>query len=153
MSDVFSSVGTAVSVSAAAPATYDDTGFEALTWSLCGELAELPSFGSESALATHTPLKTGVVAKRRGSVNYGSVALTMAASEDDAGQGILQTKAEAAAGSDASVSVKVVLVNGETQYFTAQVMSYKTNVGNADAITMAEVTLEIDNSIVKVAAA
>jgi hypothetical protein len=29
-------------------------------------------------------------------------------------------------------------------------MSYRTNVGNADAITMAEVTLEIDNSIVKV---
>jgi hypothetical protein len=41
-------------------------------------------------------------------------------------------------------------VNGEIQYFTAQVMSYKVNVGNADAITMAEVTLEIDNSIIKV---
>jgi hypothetical protein len=46
--------------------------------------------------------------------------------------------------------VKVALVTGEIQYFTAQVMSYKTNVGNADAITMAEVTLEIDNSVVKV---
>jgi hypothetical protein len=31
-------------------------------------------------------------------------------------------------------------------------MSYKVNVGNADAITMAEVTLEIDNKVVKVAA-
>jgi pyridoxal biosynthesis lyase PdxS len=76
----------------------------------------------------------------------------MALSADDAGQAIIQTKGEAGAGSDASVSVKVALVNGEIQYFTAQVMSYKTNVGNADAITMAEVTLEIDNSVVKVAA-
>lgn len=152
MSDVVSSVGTIVSVSANAPATYDATGFAALTWSACGELAELPAFGAEAALATHTPLKTGIVAKRRGSLNYGSVTLTMALSSDDAGQAILQTKGEASAGSAAQVSVKVALVNGDIQYFTAQVMSYKTNVGNADAITMAEVTLEIDNSVVKVAA-
>ncbi len=152
MSDVVSSVGTIVSASANAPATYDSAGFAALSWSACGELAELPSFGAEAALATHTPLATGIVAKRRGSLNYGSVALTMALSDDDAGQTILQDAGEAGAGVDAQVSVKVVLVNGETQYFTAQVMSYKTNVGNADAITMAEVTLEIDNSIVKVAA-
>lgn len=150
MSDIVSSVGTGVSVSNAAPATYNSTGFAALTWALCGELAELPAFGAEAALATHTPLKTGIVAKRRGSINYGSVALTMAVSDTDAGQTILQAAAEAAAGADAQVSVKVALVTGEVQYFTAQVMSYKVNVGNSDAITMAEVTLEIDNSVVKV---
>lgn len=152
MSDIVSSVGTVVSVANASPATYDAAGFAALSWSACGELAELPAFGAEAALATHTPLKTGIVAKRRGSLNYGSVALTMALSDDDLGQGVLQAAAEAAAGQDAQVAVKVALVNGEIQYFTAQVMSYRTNVGNADAITMAEVTLEIDNSIVKVAA-
>lgn len=150
MSDIVSSVGTVVSVSANAPATYDSAGFAALTWSPCGELAELPAFGAEAALATHTPLATGIVAKRRGSLNYGSVALTMAVSDTDTGQTVLQDAAETAAGTDAQVSVKVLLVNGEIQYFTAQVMSYKTNVGNADAITMAEVTLEIDNSVVKV---
>lgn len=150
MSDIVSSVGTVVSVSTTAPATYDAAGFGALTFSPCGELAELPSFGAEAALATHTPLATGIVAKRRGSLNYGSVALTMAVSDTDTGQTVLQDAAEAAAGADALVSVKVLLVNGEIQYFTSQVMSYKVNVGNADAITMAEVTLEIDNSIIKV---
>lgn len=152
MSDVVSSVGTVVSVSNSSPATYNAAGFAALVWSACGELAELPAFGAEAALATHTPLRTGIVAKRRGSLNYGSVTLTMALSDDDAGQTVLQAAAEAAAGEDAQVAVKVALVNGEIQYFTAQVMSYKTNVGNADAITMAEVTLEIDNAVVKVAA-
>ena len=150
MSDVVSSVGTVVSVSNSSPATYNSAGFAALTWTACGELAELPSFGAEAALATHTPLATGIVAKRRGSLNYGSVALTMAVSDVDGGQTILQDAAEAAAGTDAQVSVKVLLVNGEIQYFTAQVMSYKVNVGNADAITMAEVTLEIDNKVIKV---
>lgn len=153
MSDVFSSVGTAVSVSAADPATFDDTGFAALTYSLVGELSELPSFGAEAALATHTPLKTGIVAKRRGSVNYGSVALTIAISEADSGQALLATAGDAAPGTDSSVSVKVVLQSGDIQYFTAQVMSFKTNVSNADAITMAECQLEIDSAIVKVAAA
>lgn len=152
MSDIFSSVGTEVYVDDAAPATYDATGFAALTWALCGELADLPSFGSEAALATHTPLATGVVAKRRGSINYGSVTLTMAVSATDAGQAILQGLGDAPAGSSSLVSVKVVLVSGEIQYFTGQVMSYKVNVSNADAVTMAEVTLEIDNSIIKVAA-
>jgi hypothetical protein len=113
-------------------------------------LADLPSFGAEAALATHTPLRTGIVAKRRGSLNYGSVTLTMALSDLDTGQTILATKGSATAGTSAQVSVKVALVNGDLQYFTAQVMSFKTNVGNADAITMAEVTLEIDNSVVKV---
>lgn len=150
MSDIVSSVGTIVSVSATSPATYDATGFAALTWSACGELSDLPAFGAEAALATHTPLGTGIVAKRRGSLNYGSVTLTMALSATDTGQVVLQTAGEATAGSDAQVSVKVELVTGEVQYFTSQVMSYKTNVGNADAITMAEVTLEIDNSVVKV---
>jgi hypothetical protein len=151
MSDITSSVGTEVSVCASSPATYDAAGFNALVWSLCGELAELPAYGAEATLATHTPLKTGIVAKRRGSVNYGSLTLTMAVSDADTGQGILRTKAEAAAGTDATVSVKVELVEGDVQYFTAQVMSYKVNVGNADSITMAEVVLEIDNSVVTVA--
>jgi hypothetical protein len=150
MTGIFSSVGTVVSVSTADPATYDGAGFAALTWATCGQLVEVPSFGHEASLATHTPLATGIVAKRRGSVNYGSLALTMAFSDLDTGQAILRTAGEAAPGADSSVSVRVVLQNGDIQYFTAQVMSFKTNIGGADAITMSEVQLEIDNRIVKV---
>lgn len=148
--DIFSSVGTTISVADASPATYDAAGFGALTFSLVGEAAELPSFGAEAALATHTPLATGIVNKRRGSVNYGSVTLPMALSETDAGQAILEAAGLAAAGTDAQVAVEVVLPNSDILYFTAQVMSFKTNVGNADAIAMAEVTLELDGSVVYV---
>lgn len=147
---IFSSVGTTVWVSASDPATYDGAGFAALSWAACGQLTELPSFGHEASLATHTPLATGIVNKRRGSINFGSISLTMAVSNLDSGQAILRTAGEAAPGSDSSVSVKVVLQNGSIQYFTAQVMSFKTNIGGADAITMAEVQLEIDNRIIKV---
>ena len=148
--DIFSSVGTTVSVSASAPATYDASGFAALTWTQCAEISDLPSFGTEAALATHTPLKTGVVAKRRGSLNYGSVGLTMAYSDADAGAAILRTAGDAAAGVNSFISFRITLKNGDIQYFQGQVMSYKTTVGNADGITMIECAVELDGSIVKV---
>tara|TARA_R110002020_G_scaffold62613_3_gene167360 strand:+ start:3826 stop:4278 length:453 start_codon:yes stop_codon:yes gene_type:complete len=147
---VQSSVGTVMAVDNAAPASYDSTGFASLSWVDVGQLSDLPSFGSEASLASHTPLKTGIVAKRRGSLNFGSVTLTLALDASDAGAAVLETLADSPAGSDAQVSVRVTLVGGAIQYYTAQVMSFKANVGNADAITMAECTLEIDNSIIKV---
>ena len=150
MSDIFSSVGTTVGVSLSDPATYDASGFGALTYLPCGEIAEVPSFGSEAALATHTPLKTGIVAKRRGSVNYGSLTLTMAYSDSDTGQNLLKNCGDAIPGVDSTVAVKLLLKNGDIQYFTAQVMSFKTNVGNSDAITMCECTLEVDDKIIRV---
>lgn len=146
--DIFSSVGTKISVVDAVPATYDAVGFAALTFALVGEASEIPTFGAEAALATHTPLATGIVNKRRGSVNYGSVTVPMALSASDAGQLVLSTAALSAAGTDAQISVEVELANGDTLYFTAQVMSYRTNIGNADAIAMAEVTLELDGSVI-----
>lgn len=148
--DIFSSVGTLISVSDAAPATYDSTGFAALTFSLVGEASEIPAFGAEAALATHTPLATGIVNKRRGSRNEGSVTIPMALSDADAGQAILRTAALTGAGMDAQVSFKITLPNSDVIYGSAQVMSFKTNIGNADAIAMAEVTLELDNKLVYV---
>jgi len=148
--DIFSSVGTLISVSDSSPATYDSTGFAALTYALVGEAAEVPAFGAEAALATHTPLASGVVNKRRGSVNYGSLAIPMALSDSDSGQNVLRIAGLANPGTDSQVAVKVTLPNADIQYFTAQVMSFKTNIGNADAIAMAEVTLELDGKVIYV---
>lgn len=148
MSDIFSSVGTVLAVSAAAPATFDEAGFSALTFSDVGEASEIPAFGAEAALATHVPLKSGVTQKRRGSVNYGSVTIPLALSAADAGQAILKTAGLAAPGTNSLLSVKVTLPNTDVLYFQAETMSFKTNVGNADAIAMGEVTLEITSAVV-----
>ena len=146
--DIFSSVGTTLSVVDSAPDTFDTAGFQALTYSLVGEATEIPAFGAEAALATHTPLATGIVNKRRGSINYGSVTVPLALSASDAGQAILEAAGRADAGVDSQVSVEIKLADGVTTlYATAQVMSFKTNVGNSDAIAMAEVTLELDSKV------
>ena len=74
------------------------------------------------------------------------MSLQMARVPADAGQAVLVT----ALNSDASYAFKVVLQDGTIFYFTAQIMSYTTNVGSVDQITAATVNVEIDNDIIEI---
>lgn len=138
--------GTTFAVSASLPATYDSTGFAALTYTACGEITDIGEFGKEYQLVTHTPLATRKTEKFKGSYNNGSLALQMASDTNDAGQGLLVT----ALGSDNSYSVKITHQNGDIDYFTGKVMSYRVAVGGADSIKAATVAIEIDSNIVSV---
>lgn len=142
----FTSAGTTLSISAAAPATYDSTGFSALTWTEIGEVSDLGEFGRQYNLVTFNTLGNRRTVKRKGSFNDGTIAAQMARAPSDAGQTILTTAVD----DDKSYSIKVVLQNGTIFYTTAQIMSYTTNVGNVDQITSATVNLEIDNDIIEV---
>lgn len=145
-SKAFTSAGTTLSISAAAPATYDSIGFSALTWTEIGEVSDMGEFGRQYNLVTFNTLGDRRTVKRKGSYNDGTIACQMARVPTDAGQAILVTAVD----SDSSYSIKVVLQNGTIFYTTAQIMSYTTNVGNVDQITSATVNLEIDNNIIEV---
>ncbi len=149
MSNAFTSAGTTISVVDSNPATYDQAGFEGLTYSLIGEVTDLGEFGREYSAVTHNPLGDRRTVKRKGSYNDGTVAMTVARVPGDAGQTLLTTGLD----SDDSYSFEVVLQDGTTLYFEAQIMSYTTNVGSVDQITTASVSLEITNDIIEVAAA
>ncbi len=143
---VFTSAGTTLEVSASLPASYDSTGFAALTFTEVGEITDMGEYGRQYNLVTHNPLNNRKTVKRKGSYNDGSLALQLARVLADAGQIILVNAVD----SDTSISCKVTLQDGTIQYFTAQVMSYTTGVGSVDQITNAACTLEIDDSIVEV---
>ena len=147
-SKAFTSAGTKLLISASAPATYNETGFAALTWTEIGEVSEMGEFGRQYNLVTFNTLGDRRTVKRKGSYNDGTIACQMARVPDDVGQTILTS----AVNSDASQSIKIVLQDGTVFYTTAQVMSYTTNIGNVDQITSATVNLEIDNDIIEVAA-
>ena len=147
-SKAFTSAGTKLRISASAPATYNSTGFAALTWTEIGEVSEMGEFGRQYNLVTFNTLGDRRTVKRKGSYNDGTIACQMARVPDDAGQTILVT----AVNSDASYSIKVTLQDGTVFYTTAQIMSYTTNIGNVDQITSATVNLEIDNDIIEVPA-
>ena len=147
-SNAFTSAGTDISICATAPATYNAVGFAALTWTSIGEVTELGEFGRVYNIVKLNLLKDRRTVKRKGSYDDGTVAAQMARVPDDAGQTILV----AAVNSDSSYSIKVTLQDGTKFYFSAQISSYTTNVGNVDQITSATVNFEIDNNIIEVPA-
>ena len=131
MSGAQTSAGTTLHISASAPATYNSTGFAALTWTEIGEVTDLGEFGRQYNLVTHNPLGDRRTVKRKGSYNDGTINAQMARVPADAGQTILKTAVD----SDDSYSIKVTLQNGDIFYTTAQIMSYTVNVGSVDQIT------------------
>lgn len=136
---VRTSAGTTIAISAAAPATYDGTGYAALTFTTIGEVTDLGEFGREYALVTHNPVGSRSTVKKKGSYNSGTMALSLGLDTDDAGQVLLK----AASLSDNDYSFKVTTQNGDVYYFRAQVMSFKIGVGSVDQITTASVNLEL----------
>ena len=144
-SKAMTSAGTTISISAALPATYNDTGFAALTFTEVGEVSDLGEFGREYNVVKFNPLKDRRTVKRKGSFDDGTVQVQLAKAATDAGQVILKT----ATNSDASHSIKIVLQDGTIFYFTAQVSSSTVNVGNVDQITSSTFKLEIDNDIIE----
>lgn len=141
--------GASLKASAAAPATYDSTGYAALTFTAVGEITNIGEFGKQFALVTHQPLASRGVKKGKGSFNNGTLNPTLAIDSADAGQGILKTALE----SDSPISFEVELQNGDIYYLEAMVMSFPTTVGSVDDVIIGNPVLEItDNPIVEVTA-
>lgn len=136
---VFTSAGTTIGIVAGAPATYDATGYTALTFVPIGEVTDLGEFGREYALVTHNPVANRGTVKKKGSFNEGSITLQLGLDTDDAGQILAKT----ASNSDADYSFAVTTQNGDKYFFRAQVMSFKVSVGGVDTITNATIMLEI----------
>lgn len=131
-----------VVASGTAPATYDDTGYAALTWVAVGEVTDLGEFGREYNLVTHNPIANRSTQKFKGSFNEGQISLQLGLQTDDAGQIIMK----AASLSDSAYSCKVTTQNGDIYYFRAMVMSWKVGVGGVDQITTATCMLELTTS-------
>jgi len=134
------SAGTTLGISATLPATFDATGFNAVSHTLIGEITDISGdIGRVYNLVTHNPLATRATVKKKGSYQSGSMTVQLAIDNDDAGQVI----AQAALLSDANYSFKLTLQNGDIVYFEGIVMGFPLNVGGVDTITNGTLTLEI----------
>jgi len=145
------SLGTVYETSAAEPATYDAAGFLALTFTEVGEVTNLGDFGPTFEDVTHVPLKTGITEHRKGSVDYGELAMTVAADDSDAGQTLIDAGVNGA-NRDVVYSHKVTLQSGAIRYFTGQLFSNPESVGDASSMVNMAVNVKLSGSIVKVAA-
>jgi hypothetical protein len=142
MSDITISVGTVMSVAVGAPAAYTTAGYEALSWTEVGEVANVPAFGGSATVTEFIPIATGVVNKKKGSINYGDITVPMAQRLDDSGQAVLKSGFD---GANRRQTHSFKLANPEigVVYFTAEISGYTYNYGDANAITQNEVSLAI----------
>jgi hypothetical protein len=137
-----SAAGASIGISAAAPATYNVAGYEALTYTTIGEVTDLGEFGREYNLITHNPIDTRATKKLKGSYNEGQISLTVAFDPADAGQILAKT----ASTSDNDHYFRITLQNGVKYYFPAKVMNFKIGVGSVDNVVTATIPLEITSS-------
>lgn len=136
---VRSAAGTKISVTAAAPATFTEAGFTALTYSLIGEITDAGSTGRVYAKIEHSPLATRGKVKKKGSFDSGTQNIVIGLDRADAGQILLR----AAADSDEDYYFKLEEQDGTIVYYAALVMGFPINRGTVDNIVNVAITLEV----------
>jgi hypothetical protein len=144
------SAGTTIAISAAAPATFDGTGYAALSFTIVGGVESIPAFGATTAVNSFQPLN-GPQEKHKGATNYGSLQIPMALDRADAGQTLMRTAA--APSNNGLYSFKVLFPNGDARFFQGRVFGMPETVGSATNVLMATPTVEINTVVVKVDAA
>ena len=134
--------GTVVSISAGTPATFNVTGYEALTFTTIGNIEDGGEHGREYAEVTFNPIDTRGTRKYKGSFNEGSKTLSIAYDAGDAGMVLLKEALD----SDDDYSFKVAYPGGDIDYFQAKVLTLTKATGGVETMRMASVTLSITTS-------
>lgn len=140
--------GSTLKISAALPATYDSTGFTALSYTTVAEVVDYGSVGKAYDMVEHRPVNDRKKYKLKGGYDNGSMQLKLArstATTTDAGQTILK----AAADSDADYSFKITFQDNSDFYFTAKAMDFVTNMGTINSILGLSVKLELNSDIIE----
>jgi len=145
------STGTKLSVVAEDPATFDDVGYEALTFVEVGEVIDLPEYGPNVQVVESNPLATGITEKFKGFINYGSQSMGLEFDSEDAGQIILAAGVEGAT-KNTQHAVKIEYQDGSIDYYSARIFSYTKAPGSANSMVGSTVQVEINTPITRVAA-
>jgi hypothetical protein len=145
--EIQAAVTTLIALSATRPVTFDAAGYTDtdLTWTTIGEVETVGEHGPQAEVITFTSVNDGVVQKLKGSVNHGTMNLTIGHVPSDAGQ-IL---ALAAMSSQNPYSVRITYplagaeVTAEKHYLDALITSFRWIDGTANDVRKVQLTLEV----------
>jgi hypothetical protein len=138
---LYKSAGATLHISSATPATFNQAGYSALSYTKVGLIESIGDFGNEREINKFVPLETGIAMKVVGSSDAGAPDIALALDTDDAGQILMK----AASRSDNAYSFKITTKQGDVYYFQGFVKKWKVQVGDGNAITKAATTIEIDS--------
>lgn len=137
MADAITFSGTTIAVSANLPATYDDTGFAALTYTDIGEVTTAPGSGGKTFEdVSWTTLADAATKHRKGTSDQAEQTMEIIDDRDDGGQDILKTALDSAD----EISMKVTYNNGEVDYAQILVTGYEGTGGDANTLRQSTVT-------------
>jgi len=124
--------GATLSISASIPATYDAAGYgaTAMVYTDVGEIESFGNYGVTAAVTEFTPVDTAVVAKVKGSKNYGTMSLMLGHVPVNAGQVIVKAASE----STAAYSVKIAYPDTSVHYLDVLVAKYEYQDGSVNDV-------------------
>ncbi|MCK7461125.1 MAG: hypothetical protein MZU84_03210 [Sphingobacterium sp.] len=137
------SKGTKLYIGDTLPGTFDQAGYEAVSWTEVGMVESYSEFGIDHNIGSFTPIGTGVACKYKGAADYGEISMTIAMTTEDSGLNELLAHAE---NPNDKLPFKLALSNtGVTKptcyYFPGLTKSAKTNIGGPDELVRANVTI------------
>lgn len=143
-----SGIGATFSIVSGVPATYDQAGFAALSFVEVGEVISIGEFGGTAEVINHTPLKTGIIKKFKGSKDYGSQAIQFG-KLTDTGQAALESGFDGANEANEH-SIECAYVDGTKRYYTGIVTSNTIQELSTSAVVNGASTIEVTNKIINV---
>lgn len=142
--------GATIAISATLPETYDEAGYEGtdLVFSQIGDVEDHGNHGMTATVTEFTPVDTAVVAKVKGSKNYGNMSLMLGSVPSDTGQAL----ARAASESNNHYSIKITYPDGIVHYIDALVSKFEYQDGQVNNVQKIAMDFAICRKPVEVAA-
>lgn len=140
------SLGVELSIALGSPSSYSIAGFESMDYDEVGEVGDLPAFGGEAEVREYSKIGSGVVSKRAGTINYGSVPITVARIVGDAGQ-IALVRGFDGLNKGLTHSIKIHHPEIGALYFSGVITAYKFIHGDADSVNRAQFTFAISGRV------
>lgn len=140
--DIIAAKGTKLYIGSALPATFDQAGYEAVSWTEVGLVESFSEFGPDHTIGSFTPIGTGVACKYMGTADYGEISMTIAKSTTDTGL----TELMAHVGDVDKLPFKIELSNvgttkGTCYYFPGLTKSARVNIGTGDELVRMNITI------------
>lgn len=129
--------GTTIGISAGVPATYNEAGFDALSYTNIGEITTAPGSGGKKFTdVAYSTLDDRATKHLKGTSDQAEQSIAVIDDLTDAGQ----TLADAALDSDNEYAFKITYNNGDVAYFQALVTGYEGDGGDSNAIRQSTIT-------------
>lgn len=150
-STVKTASGSAFSISIATPATFNQTGYEALTYTAVGSVISGSKLGGTINNATFEPLTDEVTQNVAGNKTIDPLTVQLAYDSSDAGQALFKSLTTVGdANYKECVAVKFELPGGEVFYNYGFCSEYAPNVGGANDLVDAAATLLLNKDYLEV---